>query len=83
MGILGYIVFSGGFYFVLRDRFRELARRGVHGSGAALQAISIIACWRSSFIAAIEPYLRYYSHTHVVWMLLLISEVARKSTVVG
>jgi hypothetical protein len=83
MGILGYVVFSGAFYLVLRNRFGELSRRAVHGSGVVLQAISIIACVALVIYCSDQPYLSYYSHTLLVWMLLLISEVARKSKVVG
>ena len=82
-GILGYTLFSGAFYFILRDRFRELLRRDLYGSRVVLQAISVIACVALAIYCSSEPYLAYYSHTNVVWMLLLISEMARKSKVVG
>jgi hypothetical protein len=83
MGILGYIVFSGTFYSILRVRFQELGRRSLLGSGVVIQSIAIIAAVALLIYCSDQPYLRYYSHTHVVWMLLLISEVARKSKVVG
>jgi hypothetical protein len=82
MGIIGYVVFSSAFYLVLRDRFRELLRRDIYGSRVALQAISVIACVALLIYSSDEPYLTYYSHANAVWMLLLISEMARKSKVV-
>jgi hypothetical protein len=83
MGILGYIVFSGAFYFILRSRFRELLRHDLYGATVVLQAISAIACVTLLIYCSDEPYLGYYNHTNAVWMLLLITEVARKSKVVG
>ena len=82
MGIIGYTIFSGAFYLTLRNRFGELSRRNVRGDSVVLQAIAIIACVALLIYCSDEPYLSYYSHTLVVWMLLLISEVARKSNVV-
>ena len=47
----------------------------------ALQAISIIACLALIIYCSDEPYLTYFSHANAVWMVLLISEMARKSRV--
>ena len=80
-GMLGYTVFSLAFYLVLKDKFRELARRDLRGDGVVLQAISIIGVIALIVYCSDQPYLSYYSHAHSVWMLLLISEVARKSKV--
>src|SRR5262249_28559727 len=83
MGIIGYAAFSAAFYFILRARFRELSRRDIYGNRVVLQAISIIACAALLIYSSTEPYLAFFSHTNTVWMLLLISEMARKSKVVG
>jgi vacuolar-type H+-ATPase subunit I/STV1 len=83
MGILGYTVFSIAFYLVLKDRFRELGRRDLLGDGVVLQAISIIGVVALIVYCSDQPYLSYYNHAHSVWMLLLISEVARKSKIIG
>jgi O-antigen ligase len=82
MGILGYILFALAFYLVLKNRFRELARRDTRGSGVVLQAIAIIAVVALLIYCSDEPYLAYYNHSNVVWLLLLISEVAMKSTII-
>ena len=82
-GILGYAVFSIAFYLVLKDRFRELTRRDLRGNSVVLQSISIIGLVALLVYCSAEPYLSYYNHTHTVWMLLLISEVARRSRVIG
>ena len=82
MGIIGYAVFSGAFYFILQARFRELFRRDIYGSRVVLQAISVIACVALLIYCSDEPYLTYYSRANAVWMVLLISEMARKSKVV-
>jgi hypothetical protein len=81
-GILGYALFCGAFYLVLKNRFRELARRNVPPSVVVLQSISIIATLALIIYCSDEPYLSYYNHAHVVWMLLLFSEVARKSKII-
>ena len=83
MGMLGYATFSIAFYLVLKDRFRELGRRDVLGNGVVLQAISIIGVVALIVYCSDQPYLSYYNHAHSVWMLLLISEVARKSKIIG
>ena len=82
-GMLGYTVFSFAFYLVLKDRFRELARRDLRGDAVVLQAISIIGLIALIIYCSDQPCLSYYNHAHSVWMLLLISEVARKSRVIG
>ena len=82
MGIIGYVFLSAAFYLVLRSRFRELNCRGLDRNSFILQAISIIATLAIVIYSSDEPYLSYYDHANVVWMLLLISEVARKSRVV-
>jgi hypothetical protein len=78
-GIIGYSIFAVAFYLVLNVRFRALARRDLRGSGVVLQAISIIATVALLIYCSDEPWLSYYNHAHAVWMLLLISEVARRS----
>ena len=83
MGTLGYAVFSFALYLVLKDRFRELARRDLRGDGVVLQAISIIGLIALVVYCSDQPFLSYYNHAHQVWMLLLISEVARKSKIIG
>ena len=82
-GIIGYIIFVAAFYRTLADRFRELARRNLSGNGVVLQAISIIGVVALMVYASDQPYLSYYNHAHSVWMLLLISEVARRSNAIG
>lgn len=82
MGIIGYCFLSAAFFIVLKSRFREMSRRGLDGNSLVIQAISVIATLAIVIYCSDEPYLRYYSHANVVWMLLLISEVARKSKVV-
>src|SRR5205823_4370923 len=82
-GIIGYAIFSAAFYFILAARFHEIYRAAANGTQVALQAISIIACMALVIYCSGEPYLLYYSHASVVWMLLLISEVARKSEFVA
>ena len=82
MGIIGYCFLSGAFFLVLKSRFRAMSRRGLDGSSLVIQAISVIATLAIVIYCSDEPYLRYYSHANVVWMILLISEVARKSKVV-
>ena len=83
MGMLGYTVFSFAFYLALKDRFRELARRDLRGDAVVLQAISIIGLIGLVVFCSDQPWLSYYNHAHSVWMLLLISEVARKSKVIS
>lgn len=83
MGTLGYTVFSFALYRVLKDRFRELTRRDLRGNAVVLQAISIIGLIALVVYCSDQPYLSYYNHAHSVWMLLLISEVARKSRVIS
>jgi len=78
MGIIGYVLFNAMFLIVLKTRFRELARSDVGGDGIVLQSISIIAVVALVIYCSVVPFLIYYNHAHVVWMLLLISEVARK-----
>jgi hypothetical protein len=82
-GIIGYTIFSISFYLVLRDRFRELARRDLRGNAVVLQSISIIAVVALIIYCSDQPWLSYYNHATAVWLLLLISEVARKSRVIG
>ena len=83
MGIIGYTVFSIAFYLVLNDRFRELARGDLRGSVVVLHSISVIGAVALIVYCSDEPWLSYYDHANVVWMLLLISEIARKSRVIG
>ena len=82
MGIIGYIALSFAFYLVLKNRFSQLGRRDSFGNAVTLQAISIIAVVALLIYCSDQPYLSYYNHTNVVWMLLLISEVARKSKII-
>lgn len=82
MGIVGYILLSVAFYLVLSSGFRELGRRSLHGSGVVLQAISIVSVLSIIIYCSDEPYLSYYNHANVAWLLLLISQVARKSTII-
>lgn len=81
-GLLGYTLFSVAFYLVLQNRFRELNRRSAPQSAVVLQSISIIAVVALLIFCSDEPYLSYYNHAHSIWMLLLISEIVRKSKVV-
>ena len=81
MGIIGYAFLSAMFFLMLKTRFRELVRFGVHGNGVVLHSISIIAVVALIVYCSVEPFLSYYNHAHVVWMLLLISEVARKTQI--
>ena len=81
-GILGYSVFCLAFYLVLRDRFRQLDRRDLRGNGVVLQSISIIGLVALIIYCSDQPWLSYYDHANAVWMLLLISEVARKSKII-
>ena len=82
MGIVGYVLFIGAFYSILRVRFKALMRPALSGSRIVLQSISIIACVAFLVFCSDQPYASYYSHTHLIWMLLLISEVARRNKVV-
>lgn len=83
MGIIGYFFLSAAFYLILRTRFRELDRRGLDANSFVLQAVSIIAALAILIYCSDEPYLSYYNHANIVWLLLLISEIARKSKVVN
>lgn len=81
-GVLGYSVFGLAFYLALRDRFRQLDRRDLRGNAVVLQAISIIGLVALLIYCSDQPWLSYYDHANAVWMLLLISEVARKSRII-
>ena len=81
-GIVGYTIFSIAFYLVLRDRFRQLARRDLRGGAVVLQAASVIGAVALIIYCSDQPWLSYYDHATAVWLLLLISEVARKSRVI-
>ena len=81
-GILGYSVFSLAFYLALRNRFRQLDRPDLRGNAVVLQSISIIGLVALLIYCSDQPWLSYYDHANVVWMLLLISEVARKSKII-
>jgi hypothetical protein len=83
MGIAGYIVISIALYVALADRFRELRRRDLLGSGVVLHSIAIIGLVALIIYCSDQPYLSYYNHAQSVWMLLLISEVARRSKIAG
>jgi hypothetical protein len=80
MGIAGYVAFSLALYRILADRFHELKRRDLRRSAVMLQSVAAIATVALVIYCSDQPYLSYYNHTHTVWMLLFISEVARKST---
>lgn len=54
MGIIGYTVFSIAFYLVLKDRFRELARRNHAGAASCSIPFPSSVWWRSSFIVAMS-----------------------------
>jgi hypothetical protein len=82
MGILGYASLSTAYYFILRTRFNTLTRSGITPSNVVLQSISIVATVALIIYSSDEPYLSYYNHAHLVWMVLLISEIAKKATVV-
>lgn len=81
-GLIGYTLLSVAFYLVLRNLFRDLSRVYLPPSAVALQALSIIAVVALLVFISDEPYLGYYNHAHSIWMLLLISEVVRKSKVI-
>ena len=68
---------------MLKVRFRELARRDVAGNAVVLQGISIVGLVALIVYISDQPWLSYYNHANLVWMLLLFSEVARKSKVLG
>ena len=78
-GIVGLITLGAGFFFTMRDRFRELARRALPGNWIVLHSIAIIGIVALLVYSSDLPYMSYYNHDHSVWMLLLISEVARKA----
>jgi hypothetical protein len=80
MGIIGYTFFIGMFYFMLRTCFRELSRHDLHGDVVVLHSIAIIAVVALVIYCSGDPFLSYYDYAHAVWLLLLISEVARKAT---
>ena len=60
-------------------RFRQLMRVRLSEYGVVLQSISIIGILILIIYVSDEPVLSYYNHTQAIWLLLLISEVARKS----
>jgi hypothetical protein len=78
MGIIGYVVFTTMFYLILKVRFRELARRDVHDSEVVLHSLAVVAVVALVIYISGDPFLSYFNHAHVVWMLLLISEIVRK-----
>lgn len=79
MGIVGYFFFALAFYSALLVRFRQLMRVRLSEYGVVLQSISIIGILILIIYVSDEPVLSYYNHTQAIWLLLLISEVARKS----
>lgn len=78
-GFVGLAAFGLAFFFALRDRFRELARRALPGNWIVLHSIAIVGIIALIVYSSDQPYMSYYSHAHSAWMLLLMSEVARKA----
>ena len=82
MGIIGYTFLSVGFFLILKNGLRALVNPRLRGSGVVLQAISIVAALTIIIYCSDEPWLSYYDHSNVAWMLLLIATVARKATII-
>lgn len=77
-GIVGYILFVWFFYSMLSVRFRLLAASTSHDF-RTLIALSIIAVVALIVDCSVNPFLQVFQTVHPIWMLLFISEVARKS----
>jgi hypothetical protein len=79
-GFVGYMLFVWFFYSMLSVRFRMLARSTSYGEEfRTLTALSVIAVIVLIIDCSANPFLQVFQTVHPIWMLLFISEVARKS----
>jgi len=81
MGIVGLFTLAAAYYVALKTLFLGLGNPSVRGHGVVLRALSIVALVALFIYSSAEPYLSYYSHANAVWLLLLISEMLRKTSI--
>ena len=83
-GIVGYLVFGAFLYLLLSVRFRMLVDAyRVDQNIGILISISIVGIVAFLIYASFNPFLPVYHCSHLVWVVLFISEMARKSILPG
>lgn len=80
MGIVGLFTLATAYYVALKILFVGLGNPSLRGHGVVLRALSIIALVALFIYSSDKSYLSGYSHANVVWLLLLISEMLRKTS---
>ena len=80
-GCIGYFLFAAMLYSCLSSRSRWLTSNDfVDGNHFALVSISIVALLTLAIYCSFNPFLINYQHTHIIWFLLLISEMVLKES---
>lgn len=80
-GCIGYFLFAAMLYSSLSSRTRWLTSNDLMDrSRFALVSISIIALITLAIYCSFNPFLINYQHTHIIWFLLLISEMVLKES---
>jgi O-antigen ligase len=77
-GFVGYVLFICFFYAMLRARSHMLAT-ALNTEVRILTALSVVALVALIIYCSFNPFLSYFETAHPIWMLLFISEIARKS----
>jgi hypothetical protein len=79
-GIVGYMLFVWFFYSMLSIRLRMVAAGTSYGEDfRTLIALSIVALVTLIVDCSVNPFLQVFQTVHPIWMVLFISEIARKS----
>jgi hypothetical protein len=80
-GCIGYFLFAAMLYSCLSSRSRWLTSNDfVDGNHFALVSISVVALLTLAIYCSFNPFLINYQHTHIIWFLLLISEMVLKES---
>ena len=78
-GCIGYFLFAAMLYSSLNSRTYWLASNGLADRDRfPLVSISAIAVVALAIYCSFNPFLINYQHTHIIWFLLLISEMVLK-----
>ena len=79
-GCIGYFLFAAMLYSCLGSRTRWLMSNDfVDRNHFALVSISVVALITLAIYCSFNPFLINYQHTHIIWFLLLISEMILKN----
>jgi hypothetical protein len=78
-GSIGYFLFAAMLYLSLTSRTYWLASNGLADRNRfPLVSISAIGLVALAIYSSFNPFLVNYQHTHIIWFLLLISEMVLK-----